>query len=76
MRLDEAQYVDMEQFPKRERALIPENQAACAQAMPGRETYGFLIACEGWMPQYYDGRITLDELVAALQREWDMRRLG
>ena len=76
MRLDEAQYVDMEQFPKRERALIPENQAACAQAMPGRETYGFLIACEGWMPQYYDGRITLDELIAALQREWDMRRLG
>ena len=76
MRLDEPQFVDMEQFSKRERALISENQAACAQAIPGRETYSFLVACEQWMPQYYDGRITLDELIAGLQREWDMRRMG
>ncbi len=76
MRLDEAEYVDMERFTERERALIPENQAAYAQALPCRETYGFLVACQNWMPQYYAGEITLDELISSLQREWDMRRLG
>lgn len=76
MRLDEAEYVDMAQFTERERALIPENQAAYAQAIPPGGSYGFLVACQNWMPQYYAGDITLDELIAHLQREWDMRRLG
>ena len=76
LRLDEAEYVDMAQFTEKEQQRIAEGRRRLSEAIAGRHSSQFIVACEQWMPQYYDGRITLDELIAGLQREWDMRRLG
>ncbi len=76
MRLDEGQYVDMDQFTKQEQRRIDEGREALSEAISSRHSSQFIIICENWMPQYYAGEITLDELISNLQREWDMRRLG
>lgn len=74
--LDEAEYVDMAQFTEKEQQRIAEGRRRLSEAMVDRHSSRFMVACEQWVPQYCDGRFTLDDLIAGMQRKWDMRRRG